>query len=80
MVLKLVGFADIMEEYTTVAGSVGFAGEMKGLPTDFNRPQNAVVLGGILHSARQRAVKHEEAHVLLVWFDRITYWLKDLFR
>ena len=27
----------------------------------FNRPQTAVVLGGILYSARQGAIKHEDS-------------------
>ena len=50
---ELVGLVDIMEEYTTVPVRLGLPENMKGLPTDFNRPQNAVVLGGILYSARR---------------------------
>lgn len=77
---ELVGFADIMEEYISVPVRLGLPENMKGLPTDFNRPQNAVVLGGILYSARQRAVKHEDTSRIFGLIDRITYWLKDLFR
>lgn len=77
---ELVGFADIMEEYTTVPVRLGLPENMKGLPTDFNRPQNAVVLGGLLYSARQRAVKQEDSPRFINVVDRITYWLKDLFR
>lgn len=77
---ELVGFADVMEEYTTVPVRLGLPENMRGVPTDFNRPQNAAVLGGILHLARQGAVKHEDSPRFAGLVDRITYWLKDLFR
>jgi len=77
---ELVGFADIMEEYTAVPVRLGLPENMRGLPTDFNRPQNAVALGGLLYSARQKAVKHEDTPRIFGVVDRISYWLKDLFR
>jgi cell division protein FtsA len=77
---ELVGLVDIMEEYTTVPVRLGLPENMKGLPTDFNRPQNAVVLGGILYSARQGAIKHEDSQRFMGMIDRITYWFKELFR
>jgi len=77
---ELVGFAELMEEYISVPVRVGLPENVKGLPPDFNRPQNAVVLGGLLYSARQRASKQEESPRFMGLIDRLTYWFKDLFR
>lgn len=77
---ELVGFADIMEEYTGIPVRLGLPENLRGLPVDFNRPQNAAVLGGILYSARQAGSKQEESPRFMGIVDRISYWLKDLFR
>jgi cell division protein FtsA len=77
---ELAGLADAMEEYSSIPVRIGLPENMKGLPTDFNRPQNAVVLGGVLYSARQAAIKSGDSPRFIGVIDRITYWLKDLFR
>lgn len=77
---ELVGFADVIEEYTNIPVRLGLPENLRGLPADFNRPQNAAVLGGILYSVRQTGGKHEENTRFMGLVDRITYWLKDLFR
>ena len=36
---ELAGLADAMEEYSSIPVRIGLPENMKGLPTDFNRPQ-----------------------------------------
>lgn len=77
---ELVGFADVMEEYTTIPVRLGLPENLRGLPADFNRPQYAAVLGGILYSVNQAGMKHEDSPRFSGLVDRISYWMKDLFR
>ncbi|MFA7148176.1 MAG: cell division protein FtsA, partial [Syntrophomonadaceae bacterium] len=59
--VELPGLINVMEEYLNTSVRMGLPENLRGLPTEFNRPQNAAVLGGIIYAAQNtRTVYYEE--------------------
>jgi len=77
---QLKGIAEVMEEYLNIPVRLGMPDNIKGLQREFNRPQNAVVLGCMNYGV-QKANPNlmENTQRLSTVFSKITYWLKDLF-
>ncbi|MGS0746788.1 cell division protein FtsA [Syntrophomonas erecta subsp. sporosyntropha] len=76
---ELTGFTEVMEQYTNIPTRIGLPENLKGIPGEFNRPQNAAVIGGLMCAARCNGVVYEESQGISGVVDRITYWFKDLF-
>ncbi|MDD2373227.1 MAG: cell division protein FtsA [Syntrophomonadaceae bacterium] len=77
--VELPGLINVMEEYLNTSVRMGLPENLRGLPTEFNRPQNAAVLGGIIYAAQNtRTVYYEEKGFTGI-FHKMNYWLRDLF-
>lgn len=77
---QLSGIVEVMESYLNVPVRLGLPENIKGLQPEFNRPQNAVVLGCINFGAnRANHIMIEKSQRVSTIFSKITYWLKDLF-
>lgn len=78
---QLTGMVETLEEFLNLPVRLGIAENIKVVATDINKPQNAVVLGGLIHAARNfRVVEYEQNQSLENIFSRLSFWLKDLFR
>lgn len=78
---QLRGIAETLEDFINLPVRLGIVENIKTLAADINKPQNAVALGGLIHSARDfRAVEFEQNQTLENVFSRLSFWLKDLFR
>ncbi len=77
--VELPGLINVMEEYLNTSVRMGLPENLRGLPTEFNRPQNAAVLGGIIYAVQNtRTVYYEEKGFTGI-FHKMNYWLRDLF-
>jgi len=76
---QLPGLVSVMEEYLGIPVRLGLPENFRGLPEEFNKPQFAAVLGGVTYAAQYGGVNYQEGKTLAGFFDRINYWLKDLF-
>lgn len=78
---ELAGITGVMEKYLNVPVRLGVPDNLRGIPADFNRLENASVLGGLVYSARNLDITYdEEDQGLTSIFNRISYWFIDLFR
>lgn len=78
---QLAGIVDVMENYMNIPVRLGIPDNVKGLPNDMNRPQNAVTLGGLIYSCSNSVgtVPNETNYGLSRVFKGLSYWIKDLF-
>ncbi|HBQ27670.1 MAG TPA: hypothetical protein DD791_14850 [Syntrophomonas sp.] len=76
---KLSGLVDVMEEHLNTSVRIGLPENLRGLPTEFNRPQNAVVLGGVMYAAQNSRTVYYEDKGFTGIFHKMNYWLRDLF-
>jgi len=76
---ELTGLTDVMEEYLNTSIRIGLPENIKGLPAEFNRPQNAAVLGGVIYAAQHAGAVYYEEKGFTGLFHKINYWLRDLF-
>lgn len=76
---QLTGLVTVMENHFGIPVRLGLPENFRGLPTEFNRPQYAAVLGGVIYAARYAGAAYQESKTLFGIFDKINYWIKDLF-
>lgn len=76
---ELPGLVDVMEDYLNTSVRMGLPENLRGLPTEFNRPQNAAVLGGVIYAVQNTKTFYNEEKGFTGIFHKINYWLKDLF-
>jgi cell division protein FtsA len=76
---ELPGLIDVVEEYFSTSVRIGLPENIRGLPTEFNRPQNAAVLGGVIYLAKNTKTVFNEDKGFTGIFHKMNYWLKDLF-
>lgn len=76
---ELSGLIEVMEEYLNTSVRIGLPDNIRGLPTEFNRPQNAVVLGGVIYAAQNSRIDYYEEKGFTGIFHKMNYWLRDLF-
>jgi cell division protein FtsA len=76
---ELPGIVDIMEEYLNVPVRLGLPENLRGIPTENNRAQNAAVIGGLIYAARKLDLNYESSQSVFGIFNKIRFWFKDLF-
>jgi cell division protein FtsA len=77
---QLQGIAEFMEEYMQIPVRIGTPENIRGIQTDYNKPQYASVIGGLIYTAKSANYYDEENPRFSSIIDRITFWFKDLFR
>lgn len=77
---EMPGIVDLFEQYLDMPVRIGMPENLRGMAREFNRAQNAVVLGGILYGTRVMGTQAKEAPLFTGFFDKILDWLRDLFR
>lgn len=77
---ELPGLVAMCEQYLNVPVRLGVPENIRGIATEYNRPRNAVLLGGLLYAASKMDIKFENKQGLITLFDRIGSWLKEFFR
>ncbi len=77
---QLSGIIEVMEEYMNMPVRLGVPENIKGLNDIYNKPQNAVALGGLIYGFKnlEPAIIETKQGVSSV-FHKVNYWLKDLF-
>ncbi|MBC7076250.1 MAG: cell division protein FtsA [Syntrophomonadaceae bacterium] len=76
---RLPGIVNVMEDYLNLPVRLGMPENLRGITTDFNCPQNAVVLGGLVYAARDFSLNYERKDGASNVWGKIKYWFKDLF-
>ncbi|MDD2619071.1 MAG: cell division protein FtsA [Syntrophomonadaceae bacterium] len=77
---ELTGIARVMEDYFDIPVRLGIPENLRGIPLDFNRPQNATILGGLIYAANHLNISSVNKRGFSGLFDKIVYWWRDLFR
>ncbi|MDD2509655.1 MAG: cell division protein FtsA [Syntrophomonas sp.] len=77
---ELSGLVTTIEDYGNIPTRLGIPENLRGIPVDFNRPQNAVILGGLIYSSRYLNINCDNKHGLAALFDQLSRWFKELFR
>lgn len=77
---SLTGIIQFTENYLHIPVRLGTPENLRGILVDFNKPENAAVLGGIIYAAQYIELEYQEKHQLPGIIDKIVFWLKDLFR
>lgn len=75
----LIAINELVEEYFNIPARLGFPDNIKGLSSEFRYPQYANVLGAIKCGAKYLDISYQETRGISKVFDRISYYLKDLF-
>lgn len=77
---QLNGLVQLMEAYLDIPVRLGIPVNLKGLPDEINKPQNAVVLGSLIYGFNnlEPLLVASRPGVSSV-FTKINYWLKELF-
>jgi len=76
---ELPGIIEVIEDHLNIPVRLGLPENIMGIPADFNRPQNAAVLGGLIYAAGQMDVSYEEKGGFSEIFNKIKYWFRELF-
>jgi len=76
---RLPGIVNVMEDYLNLPVRLGMPENLRGITTDFNCPQNAVVLGGLVYAARDFSLNYDRKDGAANVWGKIKYWFKDLF-
>ncbi|NLF46075.1 MAG: cell division protein FtsA [Syntrophomonadaceae bacterium] len=77
---NLTGIAPMAEEYLNIPVRTAVPENLRGIATDFNKPENAAVLGGAIYAARTVKMEYAENSFLPGLINKLTDWFKDLFR
>lgn len=77
---NLTGIAPMAEEYLNIPVRIAVPDNLRGTATDFNKPENAAVLGGAIYAARTVKMDYAENSFLPGLINKLTDWFKDLFR
>lgn len=77
---NLTGIAQFAENYLQIPVRLGSPENLRGIPVDFNKPENASVLGGLIYAAQFVDLMYKEKSYIPGVIDKIGFWLKDLFR
>ena len=77
---NLIGIVPMAEEYLNIPVRSGVPENLRGIATDFNKPENAAVLGGVIYAAQTRKMVYAENSFLPGLVNKLTDWFKDLFR
>jgi cell division protein FtsA len=77
---QLAGIVEVMEDYMNIPVRLGVPENVRGLPAEMNRPQNAVALGGLIYGSNNiMPVANDSNYGLTSVFSKFSYWLRDLF-
>lgn len=77
---SLTGIIQFTENYLHIPVRLGTPENLRGILVDFNKPENAAVLGGIIYAAQFIELGYQDKQQLPGIIDKIVFWLKDLFR
>lgn len=78
---ELAGICGVIEEYFNMPVRIGVPDNLHGIGADFNSPQNAAVLGGLVFAALHTGVRHQAKEKGVSGLrNSISDWIKDLFR
>jgi len=77
--VELPGLINVMEQHLNTSVRTGLPENLRGMPKEYNRPQNAAVLGGVIYAAKNTKTVFYEEKGLTGIFNKINYWLRDLF-
>ncbi len=76
---KLPGIVNVIEDYIDIPVRLGMPENIRGITADFNHPQNATVLGGLIYAARNLTLDYGRSEGLMGIGDKFKYWLRELF-
>ncbi len=76
---ELQEISSFMEDGLNIPVRPGIPENIRGVPNDLKRPQNAAVLGGLLYAARYININESFDKGLTGVFNKINDWLKELF-
>ncbi len=76
---ELQEISSFMEDGLNIPVRPGIPENIRGVPNDLKRPQNAAVLGGLLYAARYININESFDKGLPGVFNKINDWLKELF-
>ena len=77
--VELPGLINVMEQHLNTSVRMGLPENLRGMPKEYNRPQNAAILGGVIYAAKNTKTVFYEEKGLTGRFNKINYWLRDLF-
>jgi cell division protein FtsA len=77
---ELAGFAKVMEEYINIPVRLGWPENIKGITDEYNRPQNAAVLGGLLYNQQHMVKTPAGNNQVNGMVEKVSSWFRDLFR
>ena len=78
---QLAGICEVMEEYFSMPVRIGVPDNIRGMGADFNNPQNAAVLGGLIFAANNTGARYQVREKGVSGIKNgISDWIKDLFR
>lgn len=77
---NLTGTVQMAENYLNIPVRLGVPENLRGIATNFNKPENSAVWGGIIFAARSVKMEGEEHSVMSGFINKLTGWCKDLFR
>lgn len=77
---ELTGIARVMEDYMNIPVRIGIPENLRGIQLDYNKPQNAAILGGLIYAANYLNISSGKRRGFSGLFDKLAYWWKDLFR
>ena len=77
--VELPGLINVMEQHLNTSVRMGLPENLRGMPKEYNRPQNAAILGGVIYAAKNTKTVFYEEKGLTGIFNKINYWLRDLF-
>jgi cell division protein FtsA len=76
---QLPGIVEVLEEYINIPVRLGLPENIMGIPVDFNRPQNAAVLGGLICASRKMDISYQEKEGFSGLINKLLNWFRDLF-
>ena len=78
---QLAGICEVMEEYFKMPVRIGVPDNIRGMGADFNNPQNAAVLGGLIFAANNTGARYQVKEKGVSGIKNgISDWIRDLFR
>ena len=69
-----------MEEYINIPVRLGWPENIKGITDEYNRPQNAAVLGGLLYNQQHMVKTPAGNNQVNGMVEKVSSWFRDLFR
>ncbi len=77
---NLTGIAAMAEDILNIPVRLGIPENLRGIADNFNKPENAAVLGGIIFASQTVRMVYAENSLLPGFMNKMTGWFKDLFR